>query len=112
MTSCKLSHRPELAHLLMTIVSHDVALPTECDDEFWDHPDPEKAWKQAPGVPCKVAYFNSYMKQNQILAHILYLLVRAHHLKICTAGILTLRAVLHWEAKAHVRSPRSRGVGA
>lgn len=53
---------------------HDVALPTECDDEFWDHPDPEKAWKQPPGVPCKVAYFNSYMKQNQILAHILYLL--------------------------------------
>lgn len=46
----------------------DVGLPTECDDEFWNHPDSEKCWKQPNGVPSKVSFFISHIKQTTILA--------------------------------------------
>ncbi|KZT23297.1 hypothetical protein NEOLEDRAFT_1180171 [Neolentinus lepideus HHB14362 ss-1] len=46
----------------------DLDLPAECDDEYWLNPDPEKAFKQPPDKPSKLAYFNSYLKLNQILA--------------------------------------------
>lgn len=46
---------------------YDIGLPTDCDDEYWDHPDPEKAWKQPAGVPSKVSHFIQYLKLNTIL---------------------------------------------
>ncbi|TCD69092.1 hypothetical protein EIP91_008734 [Steccherinum ochraceum] len=55
----------------------DVELPVECDDEYWelsDHSDPEKAhvkmvaFKQPPGKPSKITYFNCFLRLNQILA--------------------------------------------
>ncbi|EPQ52470.1 hypothetical protein GLOTRDRAFT_117339 [Gloeophyllum trabeum ATCC 11539] len=46
----------------------DLDMPAECDDEYWVDPDPNKAFKQPPDKPSKVAYFNSYLKLNQILA--------------------------------------------
>lgn len=46
----------------------DVGLPTECDDEFWEHPDPQQCWKQPEGTPSKISYFISHIKQTQILA--------------------------------------------
>ncbi|KAF5359371.1 hypothetical protein D9756_003609 [Leucocoprinus leucothites] len=46
----------------------DVDLPIGCDDEYWEHPDPEKRWKQPPGKPSLVAAFLCFLKLNQVLA--------------------------------------------
>lgn len=46
----------------------DVGLPTDCDDEFWDHPDPDKRWKQPDGIPSKISFFISHINQTTILA--------------------------------------------
>ncbi|KAM5539214.1 hypothetical protein V8D89_007087 [Ganoderma adspersum] len=46
----------------------DIDLPTECDDEYWAHADAELAFKQPPGRPSKVAFFNCYVRLHQILA--------------------------------------------
>lgn len=46
----------------------DLDLPLEVDDEYWEHPDPAKAFQQPPGVPCSISFFNSFLKLNQILA--------------------------------------------
>lgn len=46
----------------------DVGLPTDCDDEFWTHPDPSQDWKQPEGIPSKVSFFISHIKQSAILA--------------------------------------------
>ncbi|KAI0635504.1 fungal-specific transcription factor domain-containing protein [Trametes polyzona] len=46
----------------------DLDLPTECDDEYWQHPDPEQAFKQPPGKPSTIAFFNCYIRLHQILA--------------------------------------------
>jgi hypothetical protein len=43
-------------------------LPADCDDEYWDHPDPEKRFKQPPGKPSLVTAFISYIKLHQVLA--------------------------------------------
>ncbi|THH13554.1 hypothetical protein EW146_g6678 [Bondarzewia mesenterica] len=45
---------------------YDVDFPTECDDMYWTHPDPEQAFKQPPGKPCKVSFFISLLKLSQI----------------------------------------------
>ena len=42
-------------------------LPLNCDDEYLEHPDPEKAFKQPPGIPSKMDYFISMIRLNQIL---------------------------------------------
>jgi hypothetical protein len=55
----------------------DVGLPTDCDDEYWDHPDPKQAWKQPEGKPSKMSFFISFIGQSQILASTLDFLVRA-----------------------------------
>ncbi|KAI0326454.1 hypothetical protein GY45DRAFT_1258946 [Cubamyces sp. BRFM 1775] len=46
----------------------DLDLPIECDDEYWTHPDPEQAFKQPPGKPSTVTFFNCYIRLHQILA--------------------------------------------
>jgi len=46
----------------------DLDLPIVCDDEYWEHQDPERAFKQPPGKPSYVAYFVSVVKLSQILA--------------------------------------------
>ncbi|PIL26803.1 transcription factor [Ganoderma sinense ZZ0214-1] len=46
----------------------DIDLPTECDDEHWAHADAELAFKQPPGRPSKVAFFNCFVRLHQILA--------------------------------------------
>ncbi|TFY62801.1 hypothetical protein EVJ58_g3648 [Rhodofomes roseus] len=40
----------------------------ECDDEYWENDDPELAWKQPPGKPSLVTFFNCFLRLNQILA--------------------------------------------
>jgi hypothetical protein len=53
-----------------------VGLPLNCDDEYLEHPDPEKAFKQPAGVPSKIDYFISIIRLNQILAFSQRTLVR------------------------------------
>ncbi|KAJ8087145.1 Gypsy retrotransposon integrase-like protein 1 [Marasmius tenuissimus] len=47
---------------------YDLDLPIECDDEYWEHPDPEQAWRQPPGKPSTVSFFVSLLKLVKILA--------------------------------------------
>ncbi|TFK95352.1 hypothetical protein BDV98DRAFT_402010 [Pterulicium gracile] len=49
----------------------DVDFSTECDDEFWEHSDPQTAWKQPEDSPSTVSFFVSHIKQTQILATVL-----------------------------------------
>jgi hypothetical protein len=65
--------------------SFDIDFPVDCDDEYWENLDPEKAFKQPPNKPSKVSFFISYLKLNQVLAFALrtvvsHLLPRVHHI--------------------------------
>ncbi|KAI0248861.1 hypothetical protein BJV78DRAFT_1363240 [Lactifluus subvellereus] len=51
--------------------NYDVELPIECDDEYWENPDPTLAFKQRPGKPSHVAYFNHLIKINILHSHAL-----------------------------------------
>ncbi|KAI0656643.1 fungal-specific transcription factor domain-containing protein [Cubamyces menziesii] len=46
----------------------DVEPLIECDDEYWNTGDPETDFKQPPGKPSKVAYFNCFCRMMQIMA--------------------------------------------
>lgn len=46
----------------------DLEYPIECDDEYWDHPDPNKAWKQPTGRPSVVTHFKCLLQLNELLA--------------------------------------------
>ncbi|TFY75185.1 hypothetical protein EWM64_g8827, partial [Hericium alpestre] len=46
----------------------DIDFPTECDDEYWTHPDPKQAFKQPSGKETYMSYFICFLKLNQILA--------------------------------------------
>ncbi|KAK0489006.1 fungal-specific transcription factor domain-containing protein [Armillaria novae-zelandiae] len=45
----------------------DTDLPADCDDEYWDHVDPEQAFNQPEGRPSLVSYFNCHMRLTRIL---------------------------------------------
>ncbi|KAJ7595781.1 fungal-specific transcription factor domain-containing protein [Mycena floridula] len=47
---------------------YDQDLPADCDDEYWDHSDPEQAFKQPAGKPSTLTAFLTYMKLLNILA--------------------------------------------
>ena len=47
----------------------------ECDDEYWQHPDPDRAFKQPPGRPSVIGAFNLSLKLNKILAYALRTIV-------------------------------------
>ncbi|KAJ3720335.1 fungal-specific transcription factor domain-containing protein, partial [Lentinula raphanica] len=47
---------------------YDLDLPLECDDEFWEHPDPEQAFKQPLGRPSMMEYWRAHLKSIDILA--------------------------------------------
>ena len=63
--------------LLVCGSSFDVDLPLSCDDEYLEHPDPEKAFKQPAGVPSQMDYFISMIRLIQILDFALRTLVRS-----------------------------------
>ncbi|KAI6154603.1 fungal-specific transcription factor domain-containing protein [Pisolithus tinctorius] len=46
----------------------DIDLPVECDDEYWEHPDPELAFKQPENKPCTISFFINYLKLYHIQA--------------------------------------------
>ncbi|KAJ2936611.1 hypothetical protein H1R20_g482, partial [Candolleomyces eurysporus] len=45
----------------------DLELPIECDDEYWDDPDPELRLKQPEGKPSLITAFTLSIRFNQIL---------------------------------------------
>lgn len=47
--------------------SCNLDLPIECDDEYMENSDPSLAFKQPPGKPSKIAYFNAHIKLLLIL---------------------------------------------
>jgi hypothetical protein len=47
--------------------SFDIDLPVECDDEYWEHPDPAQRFKQPPNKPSYATAFIIYIKILQIL---------------------------------------------
>lgn len=49
--------------------SFDLDLPIECDDEFWEAPNPEDRFKQPIGRPSYIAFFNCYLSLMDILAY-------------------------------------------
>jgi len=64
-----------------------VEYPIECDDEYWDTEDPEQAFKQPPGKPCKITSFVCLLKQCEILAFALRTLYSTKKSKILTGLI-------------------------
>ncbi|KAJ7023104.1 fungal-specific transcription factor domain-containing protein [Mycena alexandri] len=61
----------------------DIQLPTEVDDEYWEHEDPARAFRQPLNKPSKVAFFTAFLKLNNILSfslRILYSLDKAKEL--------------------------------
>lgn len=57
--------------------SFDLEPPIECDDEYWDHPDPAKAWKQPPGKPSMMSYFLAKLRLAVLIPKCLRTIVRA-----------------------------------
>ncbi|KAF8996694.1 fungal-specific transcription factor domain-containing protein [Cyathus striatus] len=45
----------------------DLDMPIECDDEFWEHPDPRHRFKQPDGVPSVVTAFNQHLRLSKIM---------------------------------------------
>ena len=66
------------------LCSFDVELPLECDDEYWINEDPSLAFKQPPGKPSTISFFNCVIRLNQIHAFALRTIVS------CSVGILRL----------------------
>ncbi|KAG5729774.1 hypothetical protein E4T56_gene936 [Termitomyces sp. T112] len=54
---------------VLQVDDHDVDLPMECDDEFWELSDTSRAFKQPPDIPSSIAYFICYIKLMNILAY-------------------------------------------
>jgi hypothetical protein len=50
----------------------------ECDDEYWENPDPELAFKQPPDEPSTVTFFNCYLQLGAIMGYALCTIVRLH----------------------------------
>ncbi|KAF7364586.1 Zn(2)-C6 fungal-type domain-containing protein [Mycena venus] len=46
---------------------YDIDYPVECDDEYWEHPDPKKRFKQPEGKPSVASFIVSYLKLTEIL---------------------------------------------
>ncbi|KAF8992801.1 fungal-specific transcription factor domain-containing protein [Cyathus striatus] len=46
----------------------DLDMPVECDDEYWEHPDPGLRFKQPEGVPSSVTTFNQIWGLTKIMA--------------------------------------------
>lgn len=55
--------------------SFDVDPMTECDDEYWSHPDPSQAFRQPPGKPSTVAFCNAFIRLSKIQAFALRTIV-------------------------------------
>ncbi|KAJ7595717.1 fungal-specific transcription factor domain-containing protein [Mycena floridula] len=48
----------------INVDDYDQDLPADCDDEYWEHPDPARAFKQPAGTPSKM---NSFLRCIELL---------------------------------------------
>lgn len=80
----------------------DLDLPTECDDEYWNHPDPNLAWKQPSGKASIVTFFNCFLRLNQILAFALRTIVSS--LRHRPQNRVPMRALLDVLCDCSIRS--------
>ncbi|KAJ7021863.1 fungal-specific transcription factor domain-containing protein [Mycena alexandri] len=52
----------------------DLAMPIECDDEYWENDDPALVFKQPDGKPSQVTFFRCFLQLNNVLAFALKIL--------------------------------------
>jgi hypothetical protein len=55
--------------------SFDLDLPIECDDEYWEHRNPDLAFKQPPGMPSSTSFLTHLIKLQEILSFALRTIV-------------------------------------
>ncbi|KAK1222314.1 Gypsy retrotransposon integrase-like protein 1 [Marasmius sp. AFHP31] len=51
----------------MTPDDFDCELPSECDDEYWEHPDPNQAFVQPEGKPSTVSFFVTSLRVLEVI---------------------------------------------
>src|ERR1700730_4353641 len=56
---------------LMFPVSYDQEYPAECDDEFWEHPDPSRCFDQPENKVSYMAYYTCFLRLVKILAKVM-----------------------------------------
>ncbi|KAF8895175.1 fungal-specific transcription factor domain-containing protein [Infundibulicybe gibba] len=54
-----------------TFEDFDLDMPIECDDEYWENPDPELCFKQPAGKPSYITGLVKYIQLMEILAYVL-----------------------------------------
>lgn len=64
--------------LLNLLLSFDLDLPIECDDEYWTNDDPSLAFVQPPGKSSSVTCFVQFAKLGFITGAALRTLVISH----------------------------------
>jgi hypothetical protein len=50
-------------------------MPIDCDDEFWEHPDAEQAFRQPLDKPSKMSFFICFIKLQHITSFMLRTIV-------------------------------------
>ncbi|KAK0466120.1 fungal-specific transcription factor domain-containing protein [Desarmillaria tabescens] len=60
----------------------DIDLPTECDDEYWEHPDPQQAFKQPPEKPSNVSCFNCALRLTRLIMICMRTIYSIHKSKV------------------------------
>ena len=72
-----LSEPNQLGCLREPAFSFDLDLPADCDDEHWVSTDGGIPFKQPPGVPSAITFFNLSHKLNQIASFAMRTIVSA-----------------------------------
>ena len=62
--------------------SFDVELPTECDDEYWEHSNPNLTFKQPEGKPSVMTYWICMLKLLDIFAFAQRTIVSMFHIHL------------------------------
>ncbi|CAA7269968.1 unnamed protein product [Cyclocybe aegerita] len=62
---------------------YDLDFPIDCDDEYWEHPDPKKRFKQPPNKPSSMTAFILKLK----LMHIM---------NCCIRGVYSISKINEW----------------
>ena len=78
--------------LTACIISLDIDVIVECDDEYWLDADGQPLFEQPPGLPCKVSVYNYVLRLHRILAYASRTVVSAyryflHEPEVQVAGI-------------------------
>ncbi|KAF8997064.1 fungal-specific transcription factor domain-containing protein [Cyathus striatus] len=47
----------------------DIDMPVECDDEYWEHPDQKKRFRQPKDIPSTLTAFNLHLRLYKIMAY-------------------------------------------